>query len=78
MGFKSIQGLYTSCTIEASLTKPDVYQHILSDIYLKFHEILFSGYLVMALDIQTEGWMERRLDRHGKKQYPSDTDSLYF
>ena len=44
MDFKSIQGL-NSCTTEASLMKLDVIY-----IYFMFHEILFSGNLVMAPD----------------------------
>ena len=46
---------FNSCTTEASQTKLDVHQRIIV-IYIcfKFHEILFSDYLVMAPNGQAD------------------------
>ena len=39
--------------------KLDMHQHVIvMYIYIKIHEILFSHYLVMAPDGQTDGWKD--------------------
>ena len=54
---------YSSCATKARLTKLDVH-HIIIVIHIqyKFHEIPFSGYLVMAPDGRTDG--------HGQNYIP--------
>ena len=50
-----------SYTTEASLTEVDMHQHLRMTyicFFLKFHEILFSGYLDMPPDGQTDRWTE--------------------
>ena len=56
---------FNSCTTEASQTKLDVHQRIIV-IYIcfKFHEILFSDYLVMAPNGQAD--TQRQKDERAK------------
>ena len=55
MDFNQFKG-YNPCTSKANLTKLDVHQRVIVIyIYNKFHEILFSSYLVMAENGRTEG-----------------------
>ena len=60
MIFDHIKG-NNSSTTNASLTKFYVH-HIVIVIHIKykFHEIPFSGYFVMALDIQMDGKTKRQ------------------
>ena len=47
-----------------------MHQHFkVLSIYIKFHEILFSSYVVMAEDGQMDGRTDRQTWR---KQYPSN------
>ena len=47
---------YNSGTTECSLTKIDLHQHVIVIyICIKFHEIFYSSYLVMAPDRQMDG-----------------------
>ena len=62
---------YNSCTTEASLTKLDMHQHVIVIyIYIKFYEILFNSYLVMAKDGRKDERTEEGTDGHGENNIP--------
>ena len=47
---------------------------IVIQVYLMFHEILFSGYLNMALDGWTDGLQDKQNDRLRQYNVPSIFD----